>query len=66
MSDKPLYKPEVSLDLRDLVILKCFIEKGYRSNLFNSQEEPAIKHVQDKILAILEGAAKFARDIKPE
>jgi hypothetical protein len=61
-TQQPIYKPSTVLDLRDLVIIKTILEKGFRSNIFTKQEEHAVKQIQDKIVTILDGAAKFAKD----
>lgn len=60
------YKPSIVLDLRDLVIIKTILEKGFRSGIFTQQEEQAVKHVQDKVLLILEEASKFIKDKNQE
>lgn len=44
---------EDTLNFHDLVILKQFIEKGFRENLFNSREMPGAKLEHTKLSNII-------------
>ncbi len=42
-----------TLDFQDLVILKQFLEKGFRENLFSQQEIHGAKHEHSKLVKII-------------
>lgn len=63
MNTKPIFVPKVALGLRDLVIIKSFIEKGFRENLFNQQEIQVVEQVYEKLVIILEDAKEFHKQL---
>jgi len=43
-----------TLTFQDLVILKQFLEKGFRENFFNNQEKGGAVHLQTKLSNIIQ------------
>ena len=43
-----------TLTFQDLVILKQFLEKGFRQNFFSQQEIPGAKHEHTKLSNIIQ------------
>jgi len=54
-----------SLNFQDLVILKQFIEKGFRENLFNNHEKEGTLIVHKKLSNIINQVITKANESKP-
>jgi hypothetical protein len=54
----------VSLTLHDLVVLKQFLEKGFRESFFNGQEMHGAVVIREKISSIIQEALVLAEKSK--